>query len=104
MSQKTLAEKTKQKESRAKPLTTEQLELLYNLYYKKNLTFGRDKLFKYLQLNHSDENISRRTVSNWLAKQEVHSVHRRAKSQKDLRATVSKKLLKTISGNTNRSR
>ena len=76
------------RQSKVKPLSTKQLDLLYDLYYKKNLTFGRDKLFNYLKQNHPDEGISRRSLDTWLKSQESHMIHRRAKSIRDVRATV----------------
>ena len=96
MTDKTLEEQTKKREGRAKPLTTKQIDLLNDIYYTKHLTFGRDKLFKYLQLNHPEEKISRRSIATWLLKQENHQIHRRAKTQKDVRATVSRKPYQVI--------
>ena len=81
----------KKRQSKVKPLSTKQLDLLYDLYYNQKLTFGRDKLFNYLQQNHPNEGISRRNLDSWLKSQESHMVHRRAKSIRDTRATVAKK-------------
>jgi hypothetical protein len=59
----------------APPPSKEGLKLLQKLYYKQNLTFGRDKLFKYIQLNYENVKISRRQVADWLKQQEINQLN-----------------------------
>lgn len=69
-------------------LSKDQVLLLNELYYDKGLFFGRDKLFRYLQDNHEDANISRRQVDRFLKKQATHMVHQRSKSIRDIKTQV----------------
>ena len=73
-----------------KKLSLEQRELLQKLYYDDNLMFGRDKLFDYIKNNHSDMKISRRMIDTWLKSQEIHTIHTRAKTIKDIKTQVVK--------------
>jgi len=66
-------------------LQKKQEELLHELYYKKGLSVGRDKLYAYLCDNYPDDGISRRQVNNWLQSQEVHQLH-----QEHTKATATK--------------
>jgi hypothetical protein len=85
-------EKPKRKRGRPKnpKPTIEQISLLKKLYYDDGLAFGRDKLFDYTQANHPELKISRRTISTWLDSQEIHSIHQRAKTIKDIKTQVVK--------------
>ena len=71
-------EKTKERELlkrkyiRSAPApSSDALQLLQKSYFEDMLTFGRDKLFKYIQENHADIKVSRRQISDWLKLQEV---------------------------------
>lgn len=70
-----------------KPLTNEQENYLKQLYYDKQMKFGRDKLFKYVQLNNPELHISRRQIYEWLTKQEVHQLFFRTRKTKTIQAT-----------------
>jgi len=69
-------------------LSAEQEDILYDLYYNKSFTFGRDRLYKYLQEHYPKEKISRRMVYNWLAKQELHQRFQQSNKTKDIQHTV----------------
>ena len=69
-------------------LNKDQLLLLKDLYYDKKLFFGRDKLFRYLQDNHVNSNISRRQLDRWLKSQATHMIHQRSKSIRDIKTQV----------------
>lgn len=60
----------------APPLTKKQDALMNKLYYDELKTFGRDKMFVYLQSNHPKANISRRQIMEWLKLQPVHQINR----------------------------
>ena len=57
------------------PLEKKQEALLSELYYKKGMSVGRDKLFKYLCENYKEYGISRRQVNDWLQNQETHQLN-----------------------------
>ena len=69
-------------------LNKDQLSLMKDIYYDKKLFFGRDKLFRYLQDNHPDSNISRRQLDRWLKSQATHMIHQRSKSIRDIKTQV----------------
>lgn len=72
-------------------MTKEQTQLLEDLYYKQKFMFGRDKLFKYIQLNQPDSGISRRQIAEWLENQELHQIHRDSKGEpKNIKSTIAK--------------
>lgn len=71
-------------------LSADQEALLYKLYYEDHYTFGRDRLYKYIQANYPDSFISRRMVAQWLAKQQVHQLFTQTKTTKDIQHTVLK--------------
>ena len=58
------------------------LELLQDLYYNKQFTFGRDKLFHYIRENHNDVKVSRRQVWDFLKSQEIHQLNNKHKKAK----------------------
>ena len=74
----------------APPLSIAQKEALKEPSYKNNLSFGRDKLYKWFQLNKPELKISQRQVASWLAWQEVHQIHLDSKSASphDIKTTV----------------
>ena len=71
-------------------MSKEQTKLLHDLYYKKGMLFGRDKLYKYIQTNHDDMKISRRQVAEWLSKQEIQQLYKKHEEAKDIKSTVLK--------------
>ena len=71
----------------APPLSKEGIELLQDLYYKKMMIFGRDKLYKYIQENHQDVKISRRQIADWLKQQEINQLNTRHKQAKNIKST-----------------
>jgi hypothetical protein len=66
------------------------LELLQDLYYNKQLTFGRDKLFHYIRQNHEDVKVSRRQVWDWLKSQEIHQLNNKHQKAKNIKSTLLK--------------
>ena len=70
-----------------RPLTKDQVELLRKAYYEKGaIGSGRDKLWNYVK--NIDAGISQRAVMNWLSKQEIHQIHTRQKTTKDLKSSL----------------
>ena len=68
------------------------LELLQDLYYNKQLTFGRDKLFHYIRENHNDVKVSRRQVMDFLKSQEIHQLNNKHSKAKNIsKTTISNK-------------
>ena len=77
--------------NRTSPLpSASALELLQDLYYKKQLTFGRDKLFHYIRQNHEDVKVSRRQVWDWLKSQEIHQLNNKHQKAKNIKSTLLK--------------
>lgn len=72
----------------APPLTKDQLELLHNIYYDKNFFFGRDKLFKYIEANYPESDISRRQVMDFIKDQKIHQLYLPTKQSKEIKPTV----------------
>ena len=68
--------------------SVEQEEILYTLYYKDNFTFGRDRLYKYIQEHFPNSKISRRMVYNWLSRQELHQRFQQVRHTKNIQHTV----------------
>jgi hypothetical protein len=66
------------------------LELLQDLYYNKQLTFGRDKLFHFIRQNHEDVKVSRRQVWDWLKSQEIHQLNNKHSKAKNIKSTLLK--------------
>ena len=58
-------------DNKAPPLSIAQKEALKEAYYKNNLSFGREKLYKWFQLNKPELKISQRQIASWLSRQEV---------------------------------
>jgi len=79
-----------------KELTKKQKEQLHELYFDKHFTFGRDKIYKYLQANKPELNISRRQVMKWLASQELQQLFRNIKPTKDIKSTIASAPYKQI--------
>lgn len=77
------------------PLSREQEKVLSDLYYVNKMYLGRDRLYKYLQ-THGHKDISRRQVMDWLKRQELHQLYRKAKASKDITTTVTNKPYKQI--------
>lgn len=71
-----------------KPLTEEQEEFLKDLYYKRHFVWGRDKLYKYVSTNHSEEKLTRRQIAHWLSNQETQQLFRQKPERKDARPLV----------------
>lgn len=71
------------------PLTKEQEDLLYDLYYKRKMIFGRDKIFHLREVQLAG--ITRRQVSDWLSKQMVHQMFMPARKPRDVQPTVAKR-------------
>lgn len=78
------------------PTTEEQEKLLHNIYFKKKMYFGRDKLFQYLQDNHPHSGITIRQVQKWLDKQEVHQLYKQPKKTKNIQRTILSKPLSQV--------
>ena len=74
----------------APPPSKQALELLQDLYYKKMLIFGRDKLYNYIRENHEDIKISRRQGSDWLKQQEINQLNSKHQKTKNIKSTVVK--------------
>ena len=66
------------------------LELLQDLYYNKQFTFGRDKLFHYIRQNHEDVKVSRRQVMDFLKSQEIHQLNNKHSKAKNIKSTLLK--------------
>jgi Integrase core domain len=64
---------------------------LENLYYKEHRTVGRDSLFHYISKVLNNQNISRRYVAAWLAKQNVQQIYTRKKPQTNIRPIITSK-------------
>ena len=76
------------------PITKQQEEQLYNIFYVKGFLFGRDKLYKKsVELNF---NISRRQVAEWLKKQEINQIFRPTKLATKTQPTVLNDIHKQI--------
>ena len=74
-------------------LSQEQSEYIDDLYHKKKLLFGRDKLWKYITLNKPKLKISRRQVMDFINKQKVNQIHQYSKGKPK---TVISKLVKPV--------
>lgn len=77
-------------------LSKDQTDLLYDLYYNKNMMVGRDRLYKYIQDKYPDSRISRRMVMSWLANQELHQIYAPAKRTINIQTTILKEPKKQI--------
>ncbi|KAF0247298.1 MAG: hypothetical protein FD167_3300, partial [bacterium] len=76
------------------PITKQQEEQLYNIFYVQGFLFGRDKLYKKsVELNF---NISRRQVAEWLKKQEINQIFRPTKLATKTQPTVLNDIHKQI--------
>ena len=80
----------------AKPLSKEQLEFLYELYYENGMVFGRDILFQFVKTNFPELNISRRQIAEWLKKQEINQLHQPHNAARDFKSIVYTEPKKTI--------
>lgn len=78
----------------APPLSKNQEETLYDLYYKKYNMFGRDKLFGLIK--HLDLDISRRQIDDWLKRQETHQLYFPTKLTKNIQSTILNAPLKQV--------
>jgi len=67
----------------APPPSASAIQLLQDLYYNKQFTFGRDKLYQYIRENHEDVKVSRRQVWDWLKSQEIHQLNNNHKKNKE---------------------
>lgn len=70
------------------PINDKQKRLLNKLYYVEKMMFGRDKIFKYLQENYPDYEISRRQVANWLNDQEINQLYHPVKKTRKIKPTI----------------
>ena len=71
----------------APPPSASAVELLQDLYYNKQFTFGRDKLYQYIRENHEDVKVSRRQVWDWLKSQEIHQLNNKHQRTKNIKST-----------------
>jgi hypothetical protein len=75
-------------------LNKKQEDFLYDLYYNKHFTFGRDRLFQYIQShwnnNNNNDHISRRAIQEWLIKQNIYQLF------KPIRKTVQGNVARTL--------
>lgn len=72
-----------------KPINDEQKKQLYDLYYKEQNFFGRDKLFKLCEERGID--VSRRQLYDWLKNQNVHQLYRQPMKTKTIKSTILRK-------------
>ena len=70
------------------PLTPAQEAGLYDLYYNKHYTFGRDKLWRIA--NAHDLAVSQTQVMAWLKKQETWQLFQRRKPPRIVRSTITR--------------
>ena len=69
----------------APPLSNEQEKILFDIYYKQKMFFGRDRLFQYIKKEYPDSKISRRQIMDYLKKQknwQENYIPRKKKSTK----------------------
>lgn len=69
----------------APPLSKEQEKLLFDIYYKQKMFFGRDRIFQYIKKEYPDSKISRRQIMEYLKKQknwQENYIPRKRKSTK----------------------
>ena len=70
-------------------ITPKEKKLLDDIYYKKYLQFGRDKLYNYIKLNHPKSSISRRKVMYYLNQQPKYkAIHSKRTIKKIIKPTV----------------
>ena len=79
-----------------RPLTERQEDLMKTLYYNKNLMFGIQKLFKYLQENHANYNIYRAQVAKWLKSQEIYQLYQKKPVKRKSTRTIFSNKAKAI--------
>ena len=72
----------------APPLTAQQKSGLYDLYYVKKYTFGRDKLWRIANAHGLE--VSQRQVADWLRKQETWQLFQRRKAPRIVRSTTTR--------------
>ena len=72
----------------APALEKKQSLLLHELYYKKGLSVGRDKLYKYLVDNYEAYGISRRQVNNFIQSQEVAQLHAEHQAPTTIKSSI----------------
>ena len=71
-----------------KALSERQEKLLKKLYFDDGMMFGRDRLWHYLTENYPDYEISRRSVNDWLKKQEVGQLYQSKKKTKTIKSNI----------------
>ena len=68
------------------PLTKTQEDGLYDLWYTRGFTFGRDKVWR--KANEEGLGVSQRQVTEWLRKQETYQMYLRPKRPRVVRSTI----------------
>ena len=72
----------------APPLSKQQEEYLYDLYYNKHFLFGRDRIFH--KAKQDEQTISERQIMAWLKDQHIWQLYKPTQKSKDIRNTVLK--------------
>ncbi|GAB5538917.1 MAG: hypothetical protein Salg2KO_10200 [Salibacteraceae bacterium] len=70
------------------PMTKEQLDAIYDLYYNKGYTVGRDRLYRVMR--NAGYNVSVRQVRDWLRRQYVAQLYYPVRRIKPMTSTVAK--------------
>ena len=79
-----------------KALSERQEKLLKKLYFDDGMMFGRDRLWHYLTENYPDYEISRRSVNDWLKKQEVGQLYQSKRKTKTIKSNITSAPYKTV--------
>lgn len=69
------------------PISLEQRQAIYDVYYKERNYFGRDRLYQLLK-SRGIENISKMQVMDWLKEQELWQLYRKKEKAKTIQKTI----------------
>lgn len=69
------------------PISKEQSDILFDLYYTQKNYFGRDRLYQLL-INNGVRDISKMQIMNWLKKQELWQLYRKKEKARTIQRTI----------------
>jgi len=75
----------------APPLTNEQEKVMFDVYYKQKMFFGRDRLFHYIKTEYPESKISRRQIMDFLKKQKNWQENVIPRKRKNTKAVLTSK-------------
>lgn len=74
------------------PMTEDELNFLMKMFFDTKETFGmgRDRMFKYIEINYPDKKIARRKINRFLQSLEITQLFNPIKATKDIAVNISK--------------